>query len=101
MDWSQKCQDIGESVLRRQLCAIPTFYISTVRSRTPPTSAANFPLSPVGLPWLLSLRHVECRLALRPSSCAITARGEVSISPTGHGKAADKNAQHSTLDSPR
>lgn len=77
----------------RKLCAGSQHsYISTAHSRTPRQPQPPNPPPANWSPWLLSLRHVGCRHVLRRSSCATPARGEVSLSPIGHGLVADSNA---------
>ncbi|KAJ4990456.1 biotin-requiring enzyme [Stagonosporopsis vannaccii] len=70
---------------RRSLCSAEALrapniqHLDRLLPHTPPTSAGNFFPLPIGPPWLLSLRHVGCRHALRRSSCATRARGEPSL----------------------
>lgn len=80
---------VGASVLRRSFARSQHSTPRPLTPYTPPTPAVNSPPLPIGLLWLLSLRHVGCRHALRRSSCATMARGEVSISPIRHRNVAD------------
>jgi hypothetical protein len=87
--WIVGIPEIGSPCHSEALRALNIQHPECLRSHTPPTPAANSSTLPIGHLWLLSPRHVGCRHALRRSSCATPAQGEVSLSPIGHGIVAD------------